>query len=337
MRVTTGNPAIRLYEINSTSNDPQQQQQAVLTLEGHTGNVTSIGFQRDGRYLYSGSDDGTIKIWDLRNPNYSRSIAVGAPVNSVCLRSDRDEFTSGDQDGYVKVWDLSGNKEPLVAIKPSAADNHAFDADGEEDENEEEDDNHDTNNSQEGKEDNLKKSSSTEKRAPKRKSYGHEGVAPIQAVDISEDSRTLVAVSNHGTVYVWDPSMMMTSSSSTNTTTSEGNAMMQQLRGITKFRAHPIGSYCLHARIAPDCRHLVTTSSDGTAKLWDTVTWDCSQTLVHTKWVWDAAFCADSSYLVTASSDHIGRLWNLRSGDVVRLYHGHQSAVTAVALNDSSV
>jgi WD40 repeat protein len=44
-------------------NDPTaaQAQQAVLTLEGHTGNVTAIGFQRDGRYLYSGSEDGTIK------------------------------------------------------------------------------------------------------------------------------------------------------------------------------------------------------------------------------------------------------------------------------------
>ena len=50
-----------------------------------------------------------------------------------------------------------------------------------------------------------------------------------------------------------------------------------------------------------------------------------------------AAFCADSGYLVTASSDATARLWNLRTGDVVRQYHGHQSAVTCVALNDSSV
>ena len=50
-----------------------------------------------------------------------------------------------------------------------------------------------------------------------------------------------------------------------------------------------------------------------------------------------AAFCADSSYLVTASSDATARLWNLRTGDVVRKYDGHQGAVTCVALNDSSV
>ena len=49
-----GNPHIRLFEINHASN------QSILTLEGHTGNVTSLGFQRNGRYLYSSSEDGTV-------------------------------------------------------------------------------------------------------------------------------------------------------------------------------------------------------------------------------------------------------------------------------------
>ena len=153
----------------------------------------------------------------------------------------------------------------------------------------------------------------------------------IQAVDISEDSRTLVAVTNHGTVYVWDPTNPSDPSSD--------SSMFLESPPLTKFRAHTqTGSYCLHARISPDCRHLCTTGSDGSAKLWDTTTWELAQNLQErSKWVWDAAFCADSSYLVTASSDATARLWNLRTGEVVRQYHGHQSAVTCVALNDSSV
>ena len=50
-----GNPHIRLYEINNTIDTP------VLVLEGHTASVTSLGFQRDGRYLFSGSEDGALK------------------------------------------------------------------------------------------------------------------------------------------------------------------------------------------------------------------------------------------------------------------------------------
>jgi len=339
-----GNPVIRLYEIMSSapsanSNNPssandgtghhhhhqQQSQQAVLTLEGHTSNVTAIGFQKDGRYLYSGSEDGTIKVWDLRNPNYSRSFHSGSAVNAVCLRADRDEFISGDANGNVKIWDLggggAGNKDGCInSVKPS------------------------------------------EGGGASNATIGGGYSVPIQAVDISEDSRTLVAVTNHGTVLVWHPSSgsavaaaagrsspveevqddtaIESSVDGGSIPSAAGSSHHQALlRPITKFRAQAPGSYCLHARIAPDCRHLVTTGSDGMALLWDTATWDLTERLqcCHNGWVWDAAFCADSSYLVTASSDHIARLWNLRTGEVVRKYHGHQSAVTCVALNDSSV
>ena len=51
---------MRIYDINSNSTSPTQ------VLEGHSGNVTAVGFQKDSRWLYSGSEDGTVKIWDLR-------------------------------------------------------------------------------------------------------------------------------------------------------------------------------------------------------------------------------------------------------------------------------
>ena len=37
-----------------------------VTFEGHTGNVTSVCFHSEGKWLVTGSEDGTIKIWDLR-------------------------------------------------------------------------------------------------------------------------------------------------------------------------------------------------------------------------------------------------------------------------------
>lgn len=38
----------------------------VLNFESHVNNVTAVGFQCDGKWMYSGSEDGTVKIWDLR-------------------------------------------------------------------------------------------------------------------------------------------------------------------------------------------------------------------------------------------------------------------------------
>lgn len=36
------------------------------TFVGHTSNVMAVGFHADGNSMYSGSEDGTVRIWDLR-------------------------------------------------------------------------------------------------------------------------------------------------------------------------------------------------------------------------------------------------------------------------------
>eukprot|EP00574_Skeletonema_japonicum_P004156 CAMPEP_0201728294 /NCGR_PEP_ID=MMETSP0593-20130828/15435_1 /ASSEMBLY_ACC=CAM_ASM_000672 /TAXON_ID=267983 /ORGANISM="Skeletonema japonicum, Strain CCMP2506" /LENGTH=317 /DNA_ID=CAMNT_0048220349 /DNA_START=6 /DNA_END=959 /DNA_ORIENTATION=+ len=266
-----GNPHIRLFEINNASN------QSILTLEGHTGNVTSLGFQRNGRYLYSSSEDGTVKLWDLRSPTYSRSFDSKGAVNSVALHPNQAQIISGDQNGSVKLWDLGSSK----CINDIIPESH---------------------------------SSSTSSL----------GRVAIQSVDVSND--TLIAANNHAEVFVWNPNDA--------SKTENGG---EPIRPKAKFRAHSYGAYLLHAKISPDGRSLVTTSSDKTARLFDTTNWQLTQTLSqHSKWVWDAVFSADSSYLVTASSDKTARLWNLRSGAPVRQYTDHEFAVTCVALNDSS-
>ncbi len=38
----------------------------VVKYDGHTGNITVVGFQKDAKWMYTGSEDGTVKIWDLR-------------------------------------------------------------------------------------------------------------------------------------------------------------------------------------------------------------------------------------------------------------------------------
>jgi len=55
-----GNPNVRLFEINGNNPNP------VTSFDGHKSNVTALGFQYETKWMFTGSEDQTIKIWDLR-------------------------------------------------------------------------------------------------------------------------------------------------------------------------------------------------------------------------------------------------------------------------------
>jgi len=101
-----GNPHVRLYDVNSKSATP------LTSFEGHSGNVTALGFQKDGRWMFTGSEDKSVKIWDLRTPSggCQREYKCDAAVNTVALHPNQAELISGDQDGNIKVWDLTADK-----------------------------------------------------------------------------------------------------------------------------------------------------------------------------------------------------------------------------------
>lgn len=96
-----GNPLIRLFEVHSATNHPLMQ------YENHTGNVTAVGFQKDNKWMFSGSEDGTIKIWDPRAAGCQRNMECRAAVNTVVLHPNQGELISGDQLGMIRVWDLT--------------------------------------------------------------------------------------------------------------------------------------------------------------------------------------------------------------------------------------
>lgn len=107
-----GNPQVRCYDIlarNSCSSDP------ICSYQGHTNNVGAMGFEVDGRWLYTGSEDGTIRVWDSRTQKCqlcyeNHGLFERVSIHSVDLHPNQVELIAGDNQGKVLVWDLTGNR-----------------------------------------------------------------------------------------------------------------------------------------------------------------------------------------------------------------------------------
>ncbi len=98
-----GNPSVSLFECHTNNANP------VTTFAGHTSNVTSVGFPKNAKWMFTGSEDGSVKIWDLRAPGYQRDYRGKSPISTVALHPNQGELICGDEDGNIRIWDLSAN------------------------------------------------------------------------------------------------------------------------------------------------------------------------------------------------------------------------------------
>ena len=87
------------------------QKRSGSALEGHNGAVWGVALSGDGQLLASGSDDGSVRLWDAET---GRSLAVlradADGVTSVAVSADGEIVASGGEDGSVRVWDTTTHR-----------------------------------------------------------------------------------------------------------------------------------------------------------------------------------------------------------------------------------
>jgi len=108
---------IRMFDLNSTNLNP------VINYDGISKNVTAVGFRDDGKWMYTGGEDSTARIWDIRSRNLQcqRLFQMKAPVNTVCLHPNQGELFIGDQSGALHIWDIKSDKNEKMVPEPGAA------------------------------------------------------------------------------------------------------------------------------------------------------------------------------------------------------------------------
>ncbi|KAL5018363.1 hypothetical protein ScPMuIL_004085 [Solemya velum] len=108
---------IRMYDLNLANPNP------IVNYDGITKNVTSVGFQEAGKWMYTGSEDGDARLWDIRSRNLQcqKILQVQSPINCMCLHPNQGEVFIGDQAGIISVWDLKSDKSQRLEPEPDSS------------------------------------------------------------------------------------------------------------------------------------------------------------------------------------------------------------------------
>lgn len=107
MLAACGYQHIRLYDMNTFV--------PIVNFQGVTKNVNRIGFQEDGKWMYTGGEDCRVRIWEMNTQNCKRAFDCQTPINAVCLHPNQVEMAIGSQGGGVYLWDVKSDQhEQLV-------------------------------------------------------------------------------------------------------------------------------------------------------------------------------------------------------------------------------
>lgn len=89
----------------------------VIDLSGHSAPVKALVMTPDGRVLVSGSEDGTLRLWDL-DSQQCMGVLVGhyGPVRCVAVTSDGKTAISGSEDKTIRIWNVQNGKQQQVLL-----------------------------------------------------------------------------------------------------------------------------------------------------------------------------------------------------------------------------
>lgn len=249
------------------------------TLSGHSDFVWSVALSSDGQTLVSGSEDKTIKIWNLDTGQLLRTLnGYSDSVRSVAVSSNGEIIASGSADKTVKLWNLetgvrtfSEHSGPVWSI--------ALSPDGQ--------------TLVSGSQDNTIKIWHLPTGGLRRTLVGHSG--PVFSVAISPN-RQIASAGGDKTIKIWNL---------------DTGQLLRTLRG----HSDAVRSVAF----SPDRQKLASTSWDKTVKVWDLRTGKVIRTFVgHSDRAISVAFVSDRQ-IASTSVDKTIKIWDLQTGLVRNL------------------
>jgi WD40 repeat protein len=267
------------------------------TLEGHGNYISAVAISPDGKRGLSGSDDRTLKLWNLATGKTIHTLEGHRHyVRTVAISPDGRCALSGSSDKTLKLWDLATGKAihtlqghgdwvRAVAISP------------------------DGQRALSGSSDHTLKLWDLVAGDTLRTLEGHRDW--VSAVAISPDGKRALSGSDDKTLRLWD---------------------LATGKAIHTLVGHR--HYVRAVAISPDGKHALSGSDDKTLRLWDLSNGKATHTLEgHGDWIRAVAIAPDGKRAISGSYDHTLKLWDLATGKAIYTFAGHGFWVRAVAIS----
>src|SRR5205814_1158157 len=80
----------------------------IQRFQGHLGSVKAVTFSPDGQRLLSGSDDKSMRLWDVESGKQVSQFQTPGmtTVSGVAFSRDGKKAVSGSYDSIVRLWSL---------------------------------------------------------------------------------------------------------------------------------------------------------------------------------------------------------------------------------------
>ena len=284
------------------------------------GEIESIALSPSGKFIASGSREGSIYLWDVLTSELVKKLRLNSGVESVAYSPINEQLIAfGSADGTVRVWDVT-NDEPLtignhgnevtsIVFSPPDGNHVAWGS---------------SNNT-------ICIWNVEQKKLAVGSLTGH--TDHVLALAYSPDGKRLVSSSFDKTVRIWKPKtghllstlrghstwvvsiaysfdgLRIVSGSFDNTILVWNAQTGQIISGPITGHDATVKSVCF----SPDGNRILSGSSDNTARVWDAITGEplFPPFSGHTSYVNSVCFFSDGRRFATGSNDGTIRIWTL--------------------------